>query len=327
MEKKLSDVEREVTSKDHDGNEVKVLVIRPTPQDYRDSQIAYNKTFREALDSGAFLRQKLNDFMVDQGIWNEKKQQKYEKFMSDIAEQEDLLKGGGIRLSRGKKVALKLKELRVNFRDLLAERNALDTNSVEGQADNARFAALVRLCVCDPVTRKAFFKTGDQASAESLMIDEKAYDAQADQPWVVEAAAELANMIYELDPSYDQNLTENLFLKEFKFVDKELEPINSDGHHVDEDGRLINKDGRFIAYRTDKGYKDRDPEKVYFVNKDGEEVNEEGVKLTLLKRKPFLDDDDKPIKESSTAKGDEDATESKSTKKKDRTTKADTKTT
>lgn len=321
MEKSKDDTEREVNSKDHDDNPVTVIVKKPTPQNYRDSQIAYNKAFREALDAGAFLRQKLNDHMRDQGVWDDKKQKKYEKFVNDISEKEDLLKGGGIRLSNAKKIAFELKELRVEFRDLLAERNALDANSVEGQADNARFAALVRLCICDPTTGKSFFNTGDQEQ------DEKAYEAQADQPWVVDAAAELANMIYELDPNYDKNLTENEFLREWKFVDEKHELINKDGHNVDEDGRLINEDGRFIAYRTDQGYKDRDAEQVYFVNKDGEEVNADGVKLTLLERKPFLDDDDKPLEPPVAVEAEKDETKPKPTKKKGRTSKADTKTT
>ena len=132
MEKSKDDTEREVDSKDHDDNPVTVIVKKPTPKNYRDSQIAYNKAFREALDAGAFLRQKLNDHMRDQGVWDDKKQQQYEKFVNDISEKEDLLKGGCIRLSNAKKIAFELKELRVEFRDLLAERNALDANSVEG---------------------------------------------------------------------------------------------------------------------------------------------------------------------------------------------------
>ena len=103
--------------------------------------------------------------------------------------------------------------------------------------------------------------------------------------------------------------------------------INKDGHNVDEDGRLINEDGWFIAYRTDKGYKDRDAEQVYFVNKDGEEVNADGVKLTLLERKPFLDDDDKPLEPPVEAEAEKDEAKPKPTKKKGRTSKADTKTT
>ena len=67
--------ERIIESLDKDGNEVKVLIKMPTATQYRDSQIEYNKAFRKALDSGALLRQKLEDYMVDQGIWNDQKQE------------------------------------------------------------------------------------------------------------------------------------------------------------------------------------------------------------------------------------------------------------
>ena len=52
---------------DNSGNAVKVVLKTPGPQEYRDSQIEYNKAFRKALDSGALLRQKLTDYMTDQG--------------------------------------------------------------------------------------------------------------------------------------------------------------------------------------------------------------------------------------------------------------------
>lgn len=66
---KNKDKERLVESVDNENNTVKVIVRRPTPEDYRDSQIEYNKAFREALDSGALLRQRLTDHMREQGIW------------------------------------------------------------------------------------------------------------------------------------------------------------------------------------------------------------------------------------------------------------------
>ena len=117
-------------------------------------------------------------------------------------------------------------------------------------------------------------------------------------------------MLYNLDPNYDKNLEENKFLKEFNFVDEELRLINDEGHLTDADGRLINDEGRFIAYRTEKGKKEKDPEQVYFVNREGEEVvlitnkdgEEEWVKLSLKERQPFLDDNDKPIAEKSEEK-------------------------
>ena len=134
-------------------------------------------------------------------------------------------------------------------------------------------------------------------------MDQKAYDSQAEQPWVIKAASELAGMIYGLDPDYDKNLEENKFLKEFNFVNEELEFINEDGHTVDSEGRLINEDGRYIAYRTEKAKREKDESKVYFVNRDGEEVicktndkgEEEWVKISLAERKPFLDDSGEPI--------------------------------
>ena len=290
-DKDKKDKDRIVEGVDNEGNTVKTLLRQPTAQDYRDSQVQYNEVFRKALDSGALLRQKLTDYMKEQGLWDDDKQKENDKFIEDISAREEALKGGGIRLSEAKKIALELRDLRAKFRDLLSEKNSLDANSAEGQADNARFSELIRVCMLDPATKNPRFP------------DQQAYDTQADQPWVVEAAGELAGMIYGLDPNYDNNVEENKFLKEFKFVDEELRFVNGDGHLVDMDGRLINEDGRFIAYRTEEGKKNQDPEQVYFVNREGEEVvavkdsqgEEEWVKISLKDRKPFLDEDDNPI--------------------------------
>lgn len=272
---------------DLDGNKVKALIKMPTPKDYRDSQVAYNKAFREALDSGALLRQKLNDYMRTQNLWDDNKQKKYEKILEEINGMEDSLKAGGIRLSEAKKIALDLRSKRDEFKELLSERNALDANSAEGQADNARFAALIRLCVLNPDTKTPYFP------------EEKDYDAQSTQPWVISAAEKLGGLLYGLDPNYEKNLEENKFLREFEFVNDELKFINKDGHTTDFEGRLINEDGRYIAYRTDEDYKSR--QNAYFVNRDGEEViqkDDSWVKASMVERKPFLDDEDQPIVQS-----------------------------
>ena len=313
-DKKDEKKERIIEGLDNEGNTVKTLLRQPTAQDYRDSQVQYNETFRQALDSGALLRQKLTDHMREQGIWDEEKQKENDDFIQKISDREEALKGGGIRLTDAKEVALELRTLRMEFRELLSEKNAMDANSAEGQADNARFSELIRLCLLDPATKTPRFP------------DQKAYDTQADEPWVVEAASELAGMIYGLDPNYDKNLEENKFLKEFKFVDEDLRFVNNEGHLVDMDGRLINEDGRFIAYRTEEGKKNKNSEEVYFVNREGEEVvlvvdddgEEEWVKISLKERKPFLDDDDKPIESPVNA---EKAAEEEKTSEKPKATK------
>ena len=290
-DKKLPEQERLIKSTDSDDNPVEVIVKRPTASDYRDSQVAYNKEFRKALDSGGLLRNKLVEYMEEQGIWSEEKQKKNDSYVAQIREKEDILKSGGIKLSEAKETALQLRNLRSDFQAFLAERNALDGNSVEGQADNARFSFLVLKCILNPKNKLPLFSS------------QKDYDKMATEPYVLEAAAELANMLYGLDPDYAQSLEENKFLKEFNFVNDDLRLVDNDGHLVDIDGRLINEDGRFIAYRTEEGQKKQDPDDAYMVNRDGEEVflkvdsdgNEEWVTADKKERKPFLDENDNPI--------------------------------
>ena len=50
-----------INSTDTDDEKVTVEVVRPTAQHLRDAQLAYNRAFRDALESGALLRQKLEE--------------------------------------------------------------------------------------------------------------------------------------------------------------------------------------------------------------------------------------------------------------------------
>lgn len=274
-----------------DGEVVKVGLRQPGSSEINKAQLAYNRAFRDAMESGALLRQKLEDYMKEQGIWNEAKQKQNDKFVKDINDKEDILNSGGIKLADAKEIALDLRVLRAEFREFLSEKNALDQNTAEGQADNARFSELVRLCLINPATRMPFFPE---------MSD---YENNAGEPWVIEAASQLANMIYGLDPKYDDNLPENEFLVEFNFVNEDLRLINENGHLVDSEGRLITEDARYVAYRSKEAELAQDVDQRYFVNRDGEEVvqvkkpngSERWVRISMAERKPFLDDEGNPI--------------------------------
>lgn len=272
----MSDI-RLVEGKDEDGNEVKVYVKKPTSVEYRDSQIEYNKTFRSALESGALLKKKLVDYMKDQGIWDEKKQAEYDRLVEKIQELEGVLDAGGIPLVEAKNTAFDLKQARGEFRLLIAERTALDSNTAEGQADNARFTSLLAQCILKEDGRNRVF------------ADIDSYEESASQPWAVKAASELANMLYDLDPDYDKNLKENQFLVNYGFANEDLQLTNSDGHliDIDEDGveRLIDKEGRFIKYDDDGN--------AIYINRKGEEVDEDGKPKVAFQ--PFLDDKGKPV--------------------------------
>ena len=278
----------EVNAKDKNDKDVTVWVKRPSTSEYKDSQIEYNKAFREALEGGAILKKKLGEYMRSQGLWDDAKDSEEKKLLAAVAKEEGKLKKGGIPLEDAKQIALDLRKTRAKFRTLIAERTLLDSNTVEGQSDNARFNALVTLCVLgtDKVT--------------PVFEDLAQYDKKGDEPWAIEAASELASLIYELDPNYDNTLEENKFLKNYNFANKENELINSDGHAIfldQETGKehLIETEGmRFVAYRTEEGYQKQDEEDRYYVNKDGVEIDEEG-KPVVDDFVPFLDDSGKPI--------------------------------
>jgi len=264
-----NETRKAIIGKDRKGNDVTIDILRPTSSHLRNAQMDYNRAFRDALESGALLRQKLDQYMTDQGLWDDKKEKKYQEINKQIIDLEKRLKGGGIKLKTAKRLALTMRERRDEFRDLISERTAMDGNTAEGQADNARFNSLLIQCMVEEETDSPIFDSLDD------------YDKKASEPYVISGAGQLAQMMYNLDPDYDSNLPENKFLRDYKFADKENRLINQDGNLVDEKGRLVNDEGRYVDETG--SYIDIDGNKL---DKDGEYVVEE---------KPFLDDDGQPI--------------------------------
>jgi len=265
-----------IDSVDLDGKKQEIYLQLPAAEENKSAQLAYNKAFKEALQSGAILRQKLQKVMNEQGIWDDDKEHLYQGILKDINAGEKELSKGGISLSEAREKALEMRRKRVEFRSLISERSSMDSNTAEGQADNERFSHLVYICLKNS-SGKVFFKNKEE------------YEDNANQPYVIEAAGQLAEKLYGLDPDYDRNLPENKFLESYKFSDTATRLINKEGHLIDVDTkgdeRLIDENGRFVDY-------DKDGES-YFVDKDGVKVTTEGdYKLQFT---PFLDDAGKEV--------------------------------
>lgn len=258
----------EIKSKDLEGKEVTVYVTRPTDEDYKKAQIASNTAFKDAVMSGAMLRSKLNEFMLEQGLWDDKKQKRLEELENTIRDNLVKLKSGGIKLTEGKEMALEIRSARMERTLLEAKRQELDEYTVESQAENARFDYLVSVCVKDK-KGKPIFKDLDD------------YKQKGTEPYASEAAGALANMLYGLDQDWESNLPENKFLKKFKFVDEKLRLVDKDGNYITKDGKRIDENYRYID------------ENGNFVDADGNPVDEDG--LPIVETQPFLDDDGNPI--------------------------------
>jgi hypothetical protein len=252
------------------NNEEKEFVVRtPSLNDQREAQKIYNQAFTDAIKSKSVVRARLDDLLKDQGLWDDEKQAKFTSLQRELLEGEKRLAKGGFSLNEAKDLAIKMKSIRDDIRDLISVRTSLDNHSAEGQADNARFNYLVSVCVISEETKQPYFK------------DMEDYLSRATDPVGITGAQTLANMLYGLDNDYESNLPENKFLRKYKFVDDKLRLIDKKGRLIDEDGRLVDEEGRFID------------EQGNFIDRFGNKLSKDGN--YDVDAEPFLDENGNPI--------------------------------
>jgi hypothetical protein len=252
-----------------DGVEKEFVARSPSINDQREGQKVYNQAFTDAIKSKSVVRARLDDLLKDQGLWDDEKQAKFSNLQRELLEGEKRLAKGGFSLNEAKDLAVKMKTVRDEIRDLISVRTSLDNHSAEGQADNARFNYLVSACILDNETKQPYFK------------DLEDYLGRSTDPVAIKGAQTLANMLYGLDNDYESNLPENKFLKKYKFVDDKLRLIDKKGRLIDEDGRLIDEEGRFID------------EHGNYIDRYGNKLSKEGD--YVVDPEPFLDDNGNPI--------------------------------
>jgi hypothetical protein len=257
-----------------EDKEVELAVKSPDRGIAQEAQLHFGKIFAQSLKAGAILKTRLEDYMKEQGVWNDEKQKMLDKCNRDISDGALKLQKGGIKLSEAKKIALDIRNARNRRLDVLSERMVLEANTAEGQATNSRFNFIVSKCLVYNDNGNTVFKDFDE------------FLEHINDSYVVKACELLSNILYDLDENFDKDLPENKFLREWKFIDDKLRFINKDGHLTDEEGRLINEDGRYVNAEGK------------FVDITGNLLTEDGKFVT--ESKPFLDDDGNPLSLSTT---------------------------
>lgn len=251
---------KKVFKVDIDGTEHELCVKRPTPYQRKKGDIVYASSFRVYVEARIFIRATLDNFMREEGMWNDVKQLEYDDLQKTISKGEALLERGGVKLSEAKETAIKVSKARRQLAELLMERNEMDAMTAEGRSNNDRFNYLVSVCTVYNDTGKPVF-----ASLED-------YEEKQETDLAVKSASALAELLYNFDQDFTANLPEIKFLKQHKFVDDKLNYINKDGKKVDELGNLVDEEGRLI-------------------NDNGELLDVEKP----VEQKPFLDDDGQEI--------------------------------
>lgn len=228
------------------------LVKKPNASQTNESQKCYNKAFGEALKSGAVLRAALDRYLRQQGVWDDSKENEFNKLNVKIRNAITLLLKGNIPISDGKKIALEIKELRLKTRTLNSARLDSDVSTAEGQSEQSRLNYLCSTCIYDKNSEQSYFKDYDDFINR---IDEKG---------VTEAVGKFVSLLYDFDDNFEKQLPENQFLRKYKFVNDDLHLINEDGKLVDDDDRLVNDKGRYID------------EEDRYVDLDGNILDEDG---------------------------------------------------
>ena len=227
--------------------ETELLITKPTNKQMLEAERVYKGAFRKALEEGAMLRKKLGNYMTEQKIWTDEQEEEYNKVIKEInlldyqLNKGKNLDGEKLKLSKAKEIALELQDKRVEFRDLIGERQELDHMTAEGQADTERFSYLVYLCTKDFLTQKPYYSSYED------------YQNKGNEQEAIDAAKTVGEIVYEIDENYENTLTENKFLKRFNFsnkknqlIDKEGNRVDRDGNKVDEEGYILNKDGKRV---------------------------------------------------------------------------------
>jgi len=200
-----------------------------------EAQKVYNKAFREAVEGGAILKQSLEEHMVEQGLWDEEKQEEYVSLIKENADLEYKIKSGSLKkASQLREAAIKLKRSRNKLTQLLMTRNAMDSNTAEGQADQTRFNFLLTQCVYDYLTQKPVF---------SSLQD---YEDRMEEDFVIKCAGKFANHLYGLHEDFESTLLENKLLKKLNLLDDKGRLVNREGKYVDTEGNLVDEEGNRI---------------------------------------------------------------------------------
>jgi hypothetical protein len=252
-----------------DEKEVEMYVVTPSSTDQKEGNKVFQKTFNEALKNGSVVRARLDDLLIEQGLWDEKKQIEFNTLQRQILDAERALDKGGIPLVKAREIAIQMKRDRGELRELISVKTSLDSHSAEGQAESERFNYYVYACTYYSESRKRVFETYED------------YLNKNTEELAIRSAQNLANLLYGLEEDFESKLPENEFLLKYKFVDKDLRFINKEGKLVDFEGRLINENGRFID------------EEGNYVDKYGNRMDEDGNYEVDFQ--PFTDENGKPV--------------------------------
>ena len=268
----------DVKQEDGTSKEVSIYVQRPTNSSISSSDKHRAKVWNQCLADGILTKMELAHTMRERDIWNEDKDKRQADIIKEISKiEKDLYVGDGTKktVTMGKDMAIKMRRLRLDLRDLMSEKLALEENTAESIAENAKFDYLVSECVK--------YENGERVYKS---LDD--YNSKSSDEIAVAAATKLAQVLFALDSDFEKNLPENKWLDRYGLTDDDGHLINKQNQKVDVSGRRVDDDGRYF---------NEDGKRVYI---NGNMLEEDG---TYVLTAEYEDDTEpEPIKKTRTTR-------------------------
>ena len=294
--------EKENSKRTFEVDGIAYAVRRPKIDEVRKANEMRSSSFNEALSRGDLLREQLDSELRKRSLWNDSREEEYQRLRKEILDGEWQLKRGGIRLTNARNVAIDMADSRGRMIELLSSRTELDSNTCEGKADAVRFNCLFAHCLVYDETGESYFPNG---------LDD--YLLAQDDPVAVAGATEFYYLISNSERP-DEQLPENQFLKQFEFVDDKYRLVDEDGRLIDKTGRHIDEFGNMVKWVGDDSY--------VHVDTEGREVKDDGEFNVTFS--PFLTDDGDPIIVEDSSEEEQEEAEEAEEKPKKKTTKKKT---
>ena len=231
--KQKADLTNEEFTVVHNGVETKFKVLLPTLHQQREALKVKNRTFYDAVESGAYLKTQLEDVMRNRNLWNQDKQSAYAMLEQQIIDGQKRLAEGGFKLSEAKQLALEINDWRNELIEMKWPESQLSNETAEGQAENMSFNYLVSACVVYNNTER---------SGQPVFDGLDDYLNQASTEFGMKSAMCMAALIHGVRSDFAKELPENQFLQEYGFVDEELRLINEKGQLVNKNGDILDDD-------------------------------------------------------------------------------------
>ncbi len=229
--------------KDEDGKDttlpVKLAVVKPSYKQQQSAQQFYTKRWKELMEQGAPLRIELNDLLRQRKLWNDEMQKQEDELLTKITDNLDTIKKGKIKLSKAEKLMKDNIKYKSELILLRFNRNQLDGNTAEAQADQDRFNYLVATCTIYDDDHKPFFSSLEHYLSES----------EKENPVTLLSGEAFWRLTTNTSEDYREEWPEFQFLKKYKLVDEKLrfvkdnKLVDIDGKPVDEDGNYLNEEG------------------------------------------------------------------------------------